>query len=112
MRALLERAGPPPTAIFAFNDQMAIGALHALRTRGLRVPEDVAVVGFDGIALGAFTTPELTTIEQPRAEVGKRAVELVFELLDGSASSPAQVTLPVQLVVRESCGAPKGGRSI
>jgi LacI family transcriptional regulator len=71
----------------------------------------VAVVGFDGIALGAFTTPELTTIEQPRAEVGRRAVELVFDLLDESTSgSPAHVTLPVRLVVRESCGASKRGR--
>jgi len=105
MRALLGSGDPLPTAVFAFNDQMAIGALHALRTSALRVPEDMAVVGFDGIALGAFTTPELTTVEQPRAEVGKRAVELVFESLDGEASSPAHVTLPVRLVVRESCGA-------
>jgi DNA-binding LacI/PurR family transcriptional regulator len=111
MRALLEREGPLPTAVFAFNDQMAIGALHALRTCGLRVPEDMAVVGFDGIALGEFTTPELTTVEQPRAEVGRRAVELVFEMLDGSTSSPAHVTLPVRLVVRESCGASIRGRS-
>jgi LacI family transcriptional regulator len=113
-RALLElgrRGASMPTAIFAFNDLMAIGALHALRTSGLRVPEDVAVVGFDGVALGAFTTPELTTIEQPRAEVGKRAVELVFGALDESASSAAHVTLPVRLVVRESCGASKHGRS-
>jgi DNA-binding LacI/PurR family transcriptional regulator len=111
MRALLGRGTPLPTAVFAFNDQIAIGALHALRTCGLRVPEDMAVVGFDGIALGAFTTPELTTVEQPRAEVGKRAAELVFELLDGSPSSPAHVTLPVRLVVRESCGASNRGRS-
>jgi DNA-binding LacI/PurR family transcriptional regulator len=105
VRALLHREGTRPTAVFAFNDQMAIGALHALRTHGLRVPEDMAVVGFDGIALGAFTTPELTTVEQPRAEVGRRAVELVLEGLDGASSGPDQVTLPVRLVVRESCGA-------
>jgi DNA-binding LacI/PurR family transcriptional regulator len=111
MRALLQRGAPMPTAVFAFNDLMAIGALHALRTSGLRVPDDVAVVGFDGIELGAFTTPELTTVEQPRAEVGKRAVELVFESLDASASRPAHVTLPVRLVVRESCGASTRGRS-
>ena len=68
---------------------MAIGALHAFRTCWLRAPDDVAVVGFDGIALGAFTTPELTTVEQPRAEVGHRAVELVFEVLDEAPSSAA-----------------------
>ena len=105
MQALLERPGPRPTAVFAFNDQMAIGALHALRTTGMHVPDDMAVVGFDGIGLGAFTTPELTTIEQPRTEVGQRAVELVLNSLDGESSSPTQVTLPVRLVVRESCGA-------
>ena len=105
VRALLERPGPRPTALFAFNDQMALGALHALRTLGLRVPEDMAVVGFDGIALGAYSNPELTTVEQPGAEVGRRAADLVFETLDGQASSPPQVTLPVRLVVRESCGA-------
>jgi len=104
-RALLERPGDKPTAIFAFNDQMAIGALHALRRSRLRVPEDMAVVGFDGIGLGAFTTPELTTVEQPGPEVGRRAVELVLDSLDGAVSSPAQETLPVRLVVRESCGA-------
>jgi DNA-binding LacI/PurR family transcriptional regulator len=113
MRTLLERGGPRPTAVFAFNDQMAIGALHALRTRGLRVPDDMAIVGFDGIALGAYTTPELTTVEQPSGEVGKRAVEVLFDLLDGDSSSPTRVTLPVRLVVRESCGASsKQGRSI
>jgi LacI family transcriptional regulator len=105
MLALLERPGPRPTAVFAFNDQAAIGALHALRTTAMRVPEDMAVVGFDGIGLGAFTTPELTTIEQPRTEVGQRAVQVVLDSLDGTSSSPTQVTLPVRLVVRESCGA-------
>jgi DNA-binding LacI/PurR family transcriptional regulator len=105
MRELLNRPGERPTAVFAFNDQIAIGALHALRTSGLRVPEDMAVVGFDGIGLGAFTTPELTTVEQPRAEVGRRAVELVLDTLNGAASGPIQETLPVHLVVRESCGA-------
>jgi DNA-binding LacI/PurR family transcriptional regulator len=105
MRELLQRPGPRPTAVFAFNDQMAIGTLHALRTSGLRVPEDIAVVGFDGIALGAYTTPELTTVEQPRGELGQRAAGLVLDWLDGTPSGPTQVTLPVRLVVRESCGA-------
>ena len=113
LRALLARRGPRPTAAFVFNDQMAIGALHALRRLGLRVPEDMAIVGFDGIGLGAFTNPELTSVEQPRPEVGRRAVELIFDQLDGrSASTPREVTLPLRLVVRESCGAsrsPEGG---
>jgi DNA-binding LacI/PurR family transcriptional regulator len=108
LRVLLERPGPRPTAAFVFNDQMAIGALHALRKLGLRVPEDMAIVGFDGIGLGAFTNPELTSVEQPRAEVGRRAVELIFDLLDGKYVTSRQLTLPLRLVIRESCGASRG----
>ena len=108
MRLLLQRPGPQPTAVFVFNDQMAIGALHALRKLGLRVPEDMAVIGFDGIGLGAFTNPELTSVEQPRAEVGRRAVELIFDLLAGKYTTSREVTLPLRLVIRESCGASKG----
>jgi DNA-binding LacI/PurR family transcriptional regulator len=105
LRTLLDRPGQRPTAIFVFNDQMAIGALHALRELGVRVPEDMAVVGFDGIELGAFTAPSLTTVEQPRADMGRRAVELIFDLLEQRANVPREVTLPVRLVVRESSGA-------
>ena len=112
MRALLARHGARPTAAFVFNDQMAIGALHALRACGVRVPEDMAVVGFDGIELGAFTNPELTTVEQPRADVGRRAVELIFDLLDGEASEVRDITLPLRLVVRESCGASLQSREV
>jgi DNA-binding LacI/PurR family transcriptional regulator len=71
---------------------------------------DMAVVGFDGIALGAFTNPELSTVEQPLSEVGRHAVGLIFQLLDGPVPVPREVTLPLRLVVRESCGAsrPRG----
>lgn len=112
MRALLERPGPRPTATFVFNDQLAIGALHALRTQGVRVPEDMAIVGFDGIGLGAFTNPELTTIEQPSADIGRRAVELIFDLLDERAVKVRDITLPLRLVVRESCGASAQSREV
>jgi DNA-binding LacI/PurR family transcriptional regulator len=105
MRALLARPEARPTAVFTFNDLMAIGALHAIREAGLRVPEDIAVVGFDGIALGAFTTPTLTTIDHPRRELGRLAVELVLDRLDGRETSVRDHVLPVRLVVRESCGA-------
>jgi LacI family transcriptional regulator, repressor for deo operon, udp, cdd, tsx, nupC, and nupG len=108
MRALLERPGPPPSAAFVFNDQMAIGALHAVRKLGLRVPEDIAIVGFDGVGLGAFTNPELTSVEQPTAEIGRRAVEVIFDLLDGKYVTSRELTLPLRLVIRESCGASKG----
>lgn len=112
LRRLLEQTTPDnrPTAVFMFNDQMAIGALHAAQHLGLSVPDDLAVVGFDGIVLGAYTNPELTTIEQPRPEVGRSAVALILEMLDAPTTLPEsqatrEVTLPLRLLVRESCGA-------
>jgi DNA-binding LacI/PurR family transcriptional regulator len=105
MRALLARPGLRPTAVFVFNDQMAVGGLHALRRLGLAVPEDIAVVGFDGIALGAYTTPALTTVDHPRQELGRLAAETLLDLLQGGRPEAAPRTLPVRLVVRQSCGA-------
>ncbi len=102
--ALLEASRERPTAIFAYNDQMAIGVLHALRGRFLRVPDDIALVGFDGIAIGRFTAPPLTTIDHPRQELGRRTIETVLDLIEGKAPAQEHV-LPVELVVRESCGA-------
>jgi LacI family transcriptional regulator len=104
MQALLDRAVPPPTAVFVYNDQMAVGALHALRERGLTVPRDMAVIGFDGIALGKFVTPEISTIDYARDEVGRVAVETLADLLDGAMARPPERVLPVRLVVRQSCG--------
>jgi LacI family repressor for deo operon, udp, cdd, tsx, nupC, and nupG len=100
---LLRQGGPMPDALFVFNDIMAVGVLHALRIHGLRVPEDMAVVGFDGIALGAFTTPTLTTVEHPRAELGRQAASSLIRMMEREAA--ATVLLPGHLVVRESCGA-------
>ena len=84
---------------------MAAGGLHALRTLGIRVPQDMAVVGFDGISLGAFTTPELTTIDHPRQDLGRLATDTLIDLLEGARPATATRTLPVRLVVRGSCGA-------
>ncbi len=103
MHRLLDR-DRRPTAVFVYSDQMAIGALKALRERGLRVPEDVAIVGFDGIALAEFTCPELTTIEYSRADIGRRAVEAVIDQLDSRVGVVHEQVLPVRLLVRKSCG--------
>jgi len=92
-----------------FNDQMAIGVLHGLRRHGLRVPEDMAVVGFDGIALAAFTVPALTTVEHRRLELGQQAATSLIDQLEGGESPVRYTQLPVQLVIRESCGGLKGG---
>jgi LacI family transcriptional regulator len=105
---------PPPSAIFSGNNLMSIGALQAIVNRGLAVPDDVALVGFDDFPFpwsDAFR-PHLTTIAQPTYELGRRAAELLVQLLKGSSPGPAErVVLDGQLVVRESSGAlPRGNQ--
>jgi len=92
----------PPTAIFCFNDEMAIGALGAARRRALRVPEDVSIVGFDDVRYAAHTNPPLTTIAQPMQQIGEYAVRLLLDLLSGRTDVPLSVTMPHRLVVRAS----------
>lgn len=104
--AALERmlsVEPAPTALFAYNDRLAIGAMHGLRQRGIRVPEDFAVVGFDGIAVGRFMTPTLTTIDSSREELGRLAMQAVIDSIE-KKDRRQEYILPVRLVVRESCG--------
>jgi LacI family transcriptional regulator len=101
---LLDLGAQRPTAAFMYNDQMAVGALHALRVRGLSVPDDFAVVGFDGVAIGQFTAPTLTTIDHPREELGRIAIEALIGALEKRPSDVREHLLPVKLVVRESCG--------
>ncbi len=90
-------------AIVAANDWMALGALEALRAKGLRVPSDVALVGFDDIEQASFLSPALTTIRQPPRLLGKRAVEMIDALLGGS-TAPMHWTLATELEIRQSCG--------
>lgn len=94
-----------PDAVFAASDTMAIGAIRALREHGLRVPDDVAVVGFDGMATSEKSIPALTTIRQPVAETGARAVQILNDLVSGAVTPPVVEIMPVELVVRDSCGA-------
>ncbi len=105
----------PLDAVVAASDSMALGAIDALRARGLRVPEDVAVAGFDDVEEARFSTPPLTTVRQPLYEQGRRAVETLLAMLHGRAV-PEQVTLHTELVPRQSCrcarrGAPRGPAS-
>ena len=95
----------PPTAVFAGNDLMAIGALHAARAAGKRVPEDVAIVGYDDIPEAAVTSPALTTISVPKYEMGHAAGKLLLERIgarDEGERSPRHVVLPYALRVRET----------
>jgi LacI family transcriptional regulator len=100
---LLER-GPLPQALVYANDQMAIGGLDVLERRGVRVPEDVAVVGFDGIPLGRVVRPALTTVTQPMRKLGETAVDLLVERLTEPEREPRSVMLPVTQTRRSSCG--------
>lgn len=102
--------GHRPTAIFAANDLAAFGVLHGLRERGLNVPDDVSLVGYDNIRPGAIANNNLTTIDQPRREMGMTAVRLLLDRLDKRRSRARHVLVAPTLVVRTSTGAPKNGR--
>ena len=95
--------GEWPTAVLAYNDMTALGALAAIREAGLRVPEDISVAGFDDLFFAAYTRPSLTTMRQPMRAMGETAVEVLLDLLRGDKSERA-VKLPAELVVRGSTG--------
>jgi len=95
-----------PTAIFGFNDNVAIGVLRAAAERGLGVPDDLSVVGFDDSEQSGLVTPALTTVRQPLAEMGRMAVSLLLRLLDHQRVEAMNIELATRLVVRESTAAP------
>lgn len=99
-----------PTAIFCFSDEMAIGAIGAARRHGLRVPDDLSVVGFDDIRFARHVDPPLTTIAQPMREIGEGTVRLLLAILQGDEIDPVSVTLPHRLVVRGSTARPRAAR--
>jgi LacI family transcriptional regulator len=101
---LLELPHGPPTAIFGAADLLAIGALQACTDCGLRVPEDVAVVGYNDIDLAALVKPALTTVHAPSYEMGVAAMTMLLDLLAGRPVKPNRVRLPTRLIVRHSCG--------
>ncbi len=105
-RAAVERwlrEGLAFDAVFAADDDSAIGVLIALHDAGKRVPEDIAVVGFDDIALSRYLTPPLTTVRAPTEQVGREAIKQLVRLIRGESVEPL-VLLPTQLVIRHSCG--------
>ncbi len=97
----------PPTAIFASNDVMAMGAMDAIRNRGLRVPDDVSVIGFDDIPQASLIRPALTTIRQPLEKMGRVATQMLLELLSQPQKKSGRIELPTELIVRDSCQAPR-----
>jgi len=93
---------PRPTAVFALNDLMALGALRAAAEAGCSVPKDLAVVGYDNLELSQYTNPPLTTIAQPKKEIGVQAVNLLVERIAQKNRPPSRVVLPPELIVRRS----------
>jgi LacI family transcriptional regulator len=96
----------PPTAIFASNDVMAMGVMDAIRQRGLRVPDDVSVIGFDDIPQASLIRPALTTVRQPLEKMGRVATQMLLELLSKSQKKIGRIELPTELIIRDSCKVP------
>jgi len=93
-----------PDAVFAASDYMAIGALRAMRENGLRVPHDIAIIGFDDVPMAARIDPPLTTVRQPIQKTGAIAAEVLIDLIEFPKTGPRRVILPTELVIRGSCG--------
>jgi LacI family transcriptional regulator len=108
-KQLLERK-KPFTALFAYNDISAIGAIRALLEHGLRVPQDVSVLGFDDIPGAAFYTPSLTTVRQPLNRMGEVAAQSLLERIEGLKDYPSEIAIEPDLVVRESTAKAPGSR--
>lgn len=94
----------PPTAIFAFNDLMAFGALRYAQMHGWEIPRQLSVIGFDDILISSYTMPSLSTIAQPKYELGQRAAEILLHRLQKSEEPVQTIVLPTRLIVRESTG--------
>lgn len=100
----------PPTAIFCHSDVMALGALSQAKRRGYKVPDDLSIIGFDNIALAEFCDPPLTTISQPRFEIGREAMLLLLDQLQGQVVSSGSRLLDCELIVRGSTRARKAAK--
>ena len=103
MRQILA-ANAKPTAVFAGNDTLALGAMVAVRQAGFSIPEEFAVVGYDDIPAAAFAWPPLTTVRSHALEQGKIAGEAMIDLVNGSKQGRKTAIVPLELVIRESCG--------
>src|SRR5713226_5274188 len=107
IESLLDAGKKLPRAILCANDQTALGVIHALGQRGIRVPQDVAITGFDDVPVARHLHPPLTTVRQPMQDLGATAFDVLYSRISGGPSQ-RDVVLPVQLVVRESCGCAGG----
>ncbi|MBN2601943.1 MAG: LacI family DNA-binding transcriptional regulator [Candidatus Marinimicrobia bacterium] len=105
---VLLQKNPHPTAIFAANDAMAIGAIEAVKDSGLRVPEDIAIVGFDDISTSQYITPALTTVKVPLYEMGQLVGKTLLQKINSDSKEhltvAEQIVIPLEIIIRESCG--------
>jgi DNA-binding LacI/PurR family transcriptional regulator len=92
-----------PSAVFAASDMLALGAMSAVREKGLRIPEDISVAGFDDIDFAAYCDPPLTTVRVPAREMGETAVSVLLDMIEGRCKNPQRVMLPTEIVIRQSC---------
>jgi len=102
-KKLLQNVDSPATAIFASNDLSAFGAMDAARERGLRIPDDISIIGFDDVPQASFVYPKLTTIRQPLEQMGKVAVKMLLEQIEDQSRPLQRITLATQLIIRDSC---------
>jgi DNA-binding LacI/PurR family transcriptional regulator len=101
----LLRLNAPPAAVCCSSDMIALGAMRAIRSRRLRVPEDVSVTGFDDLIFAGYLLPPLTTVRQPLRLMGQMAMEILFKLMSGQ-EAPAQTRVEAELIVRGSTAKP------
>ena len=104
MKRILATSSQRPTAMFCANDLMAIGAIRAIQEKGLRVPKDVAVVGFDDIEAGRYFKPALSTVKPPLEAIGGFAIELLMKIIENPQRPIEEIPLKARLIVRESSG--------
>ncbi len=105
MLSLLEKVKERPTAVLAMDDTLALGCIQAAAEKGLKVPDDLAVVGFNDSAFSAHCEPPLTTVRIFAETLAYYAVDMLLRLIQGEVVAPSRVTVPTQLIVRKSCGA-------
>ena len=103
-KRLLQSTDSLPTAIFAGNDLSAFGAMDAARESGLRIPDDISIIGFDDIPQASLVYPKLTTVRQPLEQMGRVAVKMLLEQIEDRSRPPQRVTLATELIIRDSCG--------
>ena len=96
-----------PTALFCANDAVAIGAIKAINEKGIKIPDEIAIVGLDDIEMASYVTPPLTTIHVPKEELGRFAVKILIDRIEGGHTMPVRIDIPYHLVIRESCGGKK-----